>query len=619
MSQHSLKHKPGSHAHQASAPPLPSPVASAVAAAFPKPAPLRRARFRTPFLGERAGWYYFVRRYPKVFIDSGLFKRPFCRKSLGTRHLLEAERRVRQLAVRFDNVMQRLALRAQRRSPGVAARDPSALPRDVVRASDIPQLAARFEAMLLHSDDVDRGDKLAVAELEEYVRDIEVEQRQLRLTNACGDVQAHADVVDGFLEAEGLTRPADDKDYRELCRTMLHSQLKSLRTVLERLDGTVAATPAPPPALRGVDDLDDMSKALAHWVAKARPARKSLMEIEPVWKRLQVLTGKTRISALTRDDMIHFQTSEQQRRVGKRLTRPQTVNKKLALLSAVFSLVCDDALRGWGVVNPLEGFRRLAVKSGDYIHKQDLSTEELSLLFGGPVHTQQARPVGGAGEASYWLPVLGYATGARMGELAQLRVNDVVQRDGVWSLWLTTREDEDVMSTRSVQPEEVEAQFQLSLKTGHSRRLVPLHRDVLRLGFLQYVEWVRAQASPQLFPDIRPDNKGTLAGNFSKWFNGYLRKVAIKRRGLDWISFRHTFKTACRSLNMKQDVADYLEGHAAGRASQNYGQFKPQALQDALSGIELPGLAKVQVWSPPEHHREPRLARRSFHKPGDGQ
>jgi hypothetical protein len=138
-----------------------------------------------------------------------------------------------------------------------------------------------------------------------------------------------------------------------------------------------------------------------------------------------------------------------------------------------------------------------------------------------------------------------------------------------------------------------------SMKTGQSRRIVPLHPELLRLGFLDYVEWLRKQGAVRLFPLIRPDSKGNVAGNFSKWFNGYLRTIKLKRRGLDWISFRHLLKTQCRTLRIDSDVQDYIEGHQGKRVSQNYGQFMPQTLHEAISAIPLPGLSKVPRWSAP--------------------
>lgn len=375
------------------------------------------------------------------------------------------------------------------------------------------------------------------------------------------------------------------------------------------LPATLPASQALPPCLTpradkpskpvsAEQDLDVLARAYAHWLVKASPGLKTQLEIRPVWQRLQSTTGKRRISELTREDVLAFQASELQRRRGTAQVRPQTVNKHFALMAAVFKLAHDDLLRSRGIDNPFASLRKAAVRGTDLIDKQDLTSEELARLFGGEVHQRGHRPKGGGQEAAFWMPVLGYATGARMGELAQLLLAEVLPRDNVWCLWLTSREAEDDAS-QTLSTADREKQVERSLKTGHSRRVVPVHPAVLGLGFIDYVQWLRAQNAVRLFPAIKPDSKNNIAGNFSKWFNGYLARVGIKRRGLDWVSFRHGFKTACRTVRMDSDVQDYLEGHQAHRASQGYGRFTTAALLDAVTSVQLLALAAVPRWQAP--------------------
>ena len=121
---------------------------------------------------------------------------------------------------------------------------------------------------------------------------------------------------------------------------------------------------------------------------------------------------------------------------------------------------------------------------------------------------------------------------------------------------------------------------------------------MLELGFMDYVEHMRKLGSFALFPDIKPDNKGVAGGNFSKWWNGYLRRVGIKRRGVDWVSFRHTLKTWMREAEVPQDVQDYLQGHTAERVAQGYGRFTPKTLLAELTKLSFASLDKVPKWTP---------------------
>ena len=73
--------------------------------------------------------------------------------------------------------------------------------------------------------------------------------------------------------------------------------------------------------------------------------------------------------------------------------------------------------------------------------------------------------------ANFWIPLLGLYTGARLEELCQLLVEDVVKRDGIWCLDMR----DDNAERKSV-------------KTGE-RRIVPLHPFIVdELRFPEFVK-----------------------------------------------------------------------------------------------------------------------------------
>lgn len=86
----------------------------------------------------------------------------------------------------------------------------------------------------------------------------------------------------------------------------------------------------------------------------------------------------------------------------------------------------------------------------------------------------------GGREAAYWIPLLGLFTGTRLGELCQLRTVDVQQVEGVNVLVLTN---------------EGEGQ---NIKSDAGHRSVPIHSELVRLGFLKYVETIEASRSDSL-------------------------------------------------------------------------------------------------------------------------
>lgn len=158
--------------------------------------------------------------------------------------------------------------------------------------------------------------------------------------------------------------------------------------------------------------------------------------------------------------------------------------------------------------------------------------------------------------SKFWVPLLGLLTGARLEEICQLHVDDIVQEDGVWCL-------------------DINDNGRKSLKTPSSKRFVPLHDTLVRdLGFLQYVERLKEEDETLLFPELEPKASGRFSDNLSKWFGRYRRKVQVQegRDGKkDFHSFRHTLSHWCDNHKVPEKRAASLLGHA--HESITYGRY----------------------------------------------
>jgi hypothetical protein len=76
---------------------------------------------------------------------------------------------------------------------------------------------------------------------------------------------------------------------------------------------------------------------------------------------------------------------------------------------------------------------------------------------------------------------------------------------------------------------------------GKSRKRVPVHAELVRLGFLRYVESMRKRKESRLFFELRPDSHGHITGRWSKWFNRYMDDVVcIKDPSKDFHSLSGT-------------------------------------------------------------------------------
>jgi integrase len=208
---------------------------------------------------------------------------------------------------------------------------------------------------------------------------------------------------------------------------------------------------------------------------------------------------------------------------------------------------------------------------------------ELRILFGSAVYTGMTRPAGGRGEAAYWLPLLGLFTGARQGELAPLTVASVA-RDEATDIYTIAIVENEARGVR--------------LKTASSRRIVPLHPELHRLGFLRLVE-SRRQAEglgAALLPLLKPGPRGGYAEGWSKWFGRYIRAIGIINKARVFHSFRHSFKDALRAAGVSEDVNDALTGHSGGGVGRSYGakdivrRFGLRQLSDGVAKVEYHGL-----------------------------
>lgn len=155
--------------------------------------------------------------------------------------------------------------------------------------------------------------------------------------------------------------------------------------------------------------------------------------------------------------------------------------------------------------------------------------------------------------SDYWIPLLGLFTGAREAELCQLAVDDVRQdaSTGIWLLDINSDQDK-------------------RLKTDASEREVPIHPALCNLGFLEFVDHVRADSNPRLFKDEQRNKRGEFSA-FSKRFNRYKEGLGIEsdqHQKLDFHSFRHTLQTMLFDAGEEEYVVNALCGHRPAQQSE---------------------------------------------------
>jgi len=247
-----------------------------------------------------------------------------------------------------------------------------------------------------------------------------------------------------------------------------------------------------------------------------------------------------------------------------------TVAKRIGFISTLLQNGYDagalqqNVARGLKIPKPkVETFRRRA-----------FTADELNRIFTSPVYTRSKRDLAGGGEAAPWVPLIALATGARLEEICQLLVNDIILDKDHGPLLRITDQGEGQR-----------------IKTSSSRRTIPIHPELVNAGLLEYHERVVESGYQWLFPALEPDHDGRKGGNFGKWFARYLRNTrgcGIKDRQVVFHSFRHTFKTLCREAGLPEEIHDVLTGHVSGSVGRGYGHVPLTVLVEAVSKIRFP-------------------------------
>ncbi len=193
----------------------------------------------------------------------------------------------------------------------------------------------------------------------------------------------------------------------------------------------------------------------------------------------------------------------------------------------------------------------------------------------------------------YWLPLLGLYGGVRIKEGAQLHLKDVREVDGVWVLDINE-------STRDK-----------SLKTPQSRRLIPIHPHLVRLGFVDYCKRLRAEGFQRVFPEL---TWATTPAKYAKEpvrkMSAMLEKLGMPRNGrLVFHCLRHNCNNAL--LRVPSSVLTQggeelcriarlgIMGHTLGKDvnSRHYTDVTPREMAALMSGVrfDLPEIAPFDI------------------------
>ena len=157
--------------------------------------------------------------------------------------------------------------------------------------------------------------------------------------------------------------------------------------------------------------------------------------------------------------------------------------------------------------------------------------------------------------------MLGLFTGARVNEIAQLKVSDIDQVDGFWVIHIRQTLDEDLVGKSA------KFKTRSRVKCASSIRSIPIAQELIDAGFLEFVDEMRKR-HPRLFPHLShricpksglPDGTGYAPSfkiQFRKYINGF-----SKAEYLGFHSFRHRFISVMGAKKIPREVIGAITGH----------------------------------------------------------
>lgn len=222
--------------------------------------------------------------------------------------------------------------------------------------------------------------------------------------------------------------------------------------------------------------------------------------------------------------------------------------------------------------------------------KSSFTPEEIQRIFSGYLYnTHESCPTNGIFKYQYWLPLIALHTAARISEISQLNTDDICELNGIYCFKIEG--DSDSVSQRR------------SLKNIASKRLVPVHKKLIELGLLIYVQERKTEKKKKLFDGLVYSENNKWGATATQFFcrldgpGGYLSKVGVHKSqndGKKFHSFRHTVITELRDHILKNNeqrgyIIETITGHEKEKTSEadRYGTSNLQTKKDFLNNLNF--------------------------------
>jgi integrase len=446
-------------------------------------------------------------------------------------------------------------------------------------------------------------------------RTFAIVEHATRTAMANGDTSWIAGEVEEALDQFGVKLDRESPSFRSLSLAFLEASNEASAMLTRRYKGEIVRTPPSIATPKGDGRLPlesgkatgdgelTMMQAFEHWKRVSNPKPRSAEEFKRAAKLFVELKGDVSVASLVLADGVAFREGLSRLPVmkhrrgplhnadmkaliawaevnpeAKRLAAAST-NKSVGALATICKLMRDEGK----ITTPVweNPFKVKKIK-GRAESRVEYSPDDLGAIFNSPIYIDGKRPHGGAGEAAFWLPLLALFHGSRQTELGQLLIGDVRCESGVWHYVVMSDDG------TGAEPEK-------NIKVQGKRLRVPIHSEVLKCGFLEFVaklEKVKGK-NVRIFDALEADGAGSLTASWSKWWSKWARgKLSIIDKRKVFHSFRHGWKDAARAAGIGEELSDAITGHEGGGQGRKYGQrgvaaFKIEDLKTAIERVRF--------------------------------
>lgn len=403
--------------------------------------------------------------------------------------------------------------------------------------------------------------------------------------------------VNRRVEAAGLDLHEDSPEIAELLEQHMRAYIDAHRHCIAVLEGEGDLTPSPWSEAAAVAEGGTPERTVgalldayeadkgAGWAIATKRA------FEPVGRVLRDVFGARDVKSVTRDDArdlrklleglpanlgrrkeLEGMTIPQAVRKGKELglpaILPKTINSKyLVTIAAVFNWARKEQ---WITSTPFESLM-VHDPAAPEDKRDPFTPDQMNRLFrSGPWQAPWGNDERKAG--AFWVPFITAFHGLRNAEAAGLRVEDVGEEDGVPVLHVRPYDER-------------------GLKTKDARGTLPVHPELVRLGFMGFVKERQESGDALLFPDGVATKGREVGANLGAWFSRHVQRLKLEGRKLGMHSFRHNFEDALRRAELPDRTSLALARRSEAGSSKVYGSgISARQKAEALAKVAYPNL-----------------------------